>query len=213
LDRQIVGVVSDNHKDVRKKPVETIYFPYTQWDKPERLIFYVRTQGAESDLGPAIRRLVRSIDAGVPVGDFEPMTVLVRNSIYTDRLIAILSIAFGVLATLLAAVGLYGVIGSAVARRTPEIGIRVALGALPADVLRLVFREASAIVGFGIAIGIVGGVALGRFVQSQLFGLQGGDPGMLAAAVVLLTTVAVAAAFIPAWRASRIDPLSALKYE
>ena len=213
FDREIVGVVADSHKEVRQASAETVYFPFAQWVKPERLVFYVRTAGDESGLGPDIRRLVRSIDANVPVGDPTPMIVLVGNSIYTDRLIAVLSGAFGVLATLLAAVGLYGVVGYAVSRRTAEIGLRVALGALPADVLQMVLAEAARIVAAGILVGLAAAVALGRLVQSQLFGIEPADPWTLAGAVTLLALVTVAAAFVPAWRASKIDPLEALRYE
>ena len=213
FDREIVGVVADSHKEVRQASAETVYFPFAQWVKPERLVFYVRTAGDESSLGPDIRRLVQSIDANVPVGDPTPMIVLVGNSIYTDRLIAVLSGAFGVLATLLAAVGLYGVVGYAVSRRTAEIGLRVALGALPADVLQMVLAEAARIVAAGILVGLAAAVALGRLVQSQLFGIEPADPWTLAGAVTLLALVTVAAAFVPAWRASKIDPLEALRYE
>src|SRR5260370_105593 len=189
LDRQIVGVAMDSHRDVRKPPTETIYFPYSQWDKPDRLMFYVRTAGDETNLGPEIRKLVRALDPNVPVSDPKPMTMLVRDSIYTDRLVAALSVAFGALATLLAAIGLYGVVGFAVARRTSEIGVRMALGALPSDVLRLVLREAANIVAAGIVIGVFGGVALGRAVQSQLFRIDAAGPFLFVAAIAPLALV------------------------
>ncbi len=213
FDRQIVGVVPDTHKGVRERPTQTIFYPYAQWPRPERLIFYVRTAGDESSLGPAIQRLVRSLDANVAVGDPRPMTLLISNSIYTDRLIAGLSAAFGILATLMAAIGLYGVIGYAVARRTSEIGLRMALGAVPGDVLRLVLGEAARMVIVGIVVGIAGGLALGRFAQSQLFGIQPADPILFASGVALIALVTLIAACLPAWRASRIDPVTALKYE
>jgi len=213
LDRQIVGVVADHRKEVREKPSEMIYYPYTQWAKPARLTFYIRTEGDETQLGPAIQRLIRSIDSNVAVGDPKPMTLLVNESIYTDRLIAGLSLAFGVLATLMAAIGLYGVVGYAVTRRTSEIGLRMALGALPGDVLRMVLGEASRMVAVGVVIGAAAGVALGRVAQSELFGIQAADPVLVASGVLVIALVTTAAACIPAWRASRIDPVSALKYE
>ena len=213
LDHEIVGVVADSHKDVRKVPVETVYLLYTQWDKPERLVFYLRTAGDTGSLASDVRRTVRSLDPAVPIGDPETMALLIRNSIYTDRLIALLSGAFGVLATLLAALGLYGVVGYAVSRRTAEIGVRIALGAFPGDVLRMVLWEAAEIVSLGIVIGAAAAFGLGRFVQSQLFGIEAGNPLILASAVILLGIVTVAAAFVPAWRASHIDPINALRYE
>lgn len=213
LDRQIVGVVADNRKEVRERAAGMIYYPYAQWPRPGRLVFYIRTEGDETRLGPAIQRLIRSIDANVAVGDPKPMTLLVNDDIYTDRLIAGLSMAFGVLATLMAAIGLYGVVGYAVARRTSEIGLRMALGAVPGDVLRLVLGEAARMVAVGVVVGAAGGVALGRIAQSQLFGIQAADPPLVFAGIFLIALVTTAAACIPAWRASRIDPVTALKYE
>jgi predicted permease len=213
LDRQIVGVVGDSRKEVRERAPEMIYYPYAQWQRPARLVFYVRTEGDETQLGPAIQRLVRSIDSNVAVGDPKPMTLLVNDSIYTDRLIAGLSVAFGVLATLMAAIGLYGVIGYAVARRTSEIGLRMALGAVPGDVLRMVLGEAARMVVVGVAVGAAAGVALGRVAQSELFGIEAANPLLVAAGILLIALVTASAACIPAWRASRIDPVSALKYE
>lgn len=211
FDHEIVGVVADFQKDVRQPARETIYRAYAQ-DSPERLTFYLRTIG-DSNLGSDIRKLVQSMDPGVPVGDPQPMTLLIRNSIYTDRLIAILAAAFGVLATLLAGIGLYGVAAHMVARRRAEIGVRMAMGALPADIIGLILRQAGVTVIAGIAIGAMGALALGRLAQSQLFGVQPADPGMLAAAVGVLSVAALAASFLPAWRASRIDPLTALRHE
>jgi ABC-type antimicrobial peptide transport system permease subunit len=117
------------------------------------------------------------------------------------------------LATLMAAIGLYGVVGYAVAQRTSEIGLRMALGALPSDVLRMVLAEAGRMVAIGVVAGAAGGVALGRIAQSELFGIEAADPALVAAGVLLIALVTTAAACIPAWRASRIDPVSALKYE
>ncbi len=211
FDHEIIGVVADFQNDVREPARETFYVPYSQ-DRPERLTFYLRTAG-ESNPGGDIRKLVQSLDPGIPVGDPQPMTLLIRNATYTDRLIAILAAAFGVLATLLAAVGLYGVAAHTVARRRGEIGVRMAMGALPADIVRLILRQAGVTVIAGIAIGTMGALALGRLIQSQLFGIQPADPGMLAAAVCVLAIAALAASFLPAWRASRIDPLTALRHE
>jgi predicted permease len=213
FDHEIVGVAADTHIEVRGQPKVTFFFPYSQWDKPERLTFYVRTAGDTGGLGAAIRAAVREADPNVPVGGLKPADVKIRESLYTDRLIAMLSGAFGLLATLLAAIGLYGVIAHGVTRRTAEIGVRMALGARPAAVLRMIVWEAGRMAGVGIAIGLVAAFAVSRLVASQLYGVKAADPLIFAGGAVLLGVVAVAAALVPGWRASRIEPVVALKYE
>jgi predicted permease len=213
LDREIVGVAADSRTEVRTPPKITVYMPYAQWVKPERLMFYLRTAGDQTRLAGDIRRVVREADPNLPIATIQPLEVRIRERLYTDRLIAMLSTAFGVLATLLAAIGLYGVIAYAVTRRTSEIGIRMALGAVPANVLRLILREAAAMAALGIAIGLAAALALSRLVQSQLFGVEAADPRVYAAAAACLAAVALLAAAIPALRAARIDPVKALKYE
>jgi predicted permease len=213
LDIEIVGVVADSRVDVRNPAKETWYYPYSQWDKPERLQFYVRTAGDESRIASEIRQVLRAADPNVPMGELKPMDLWIGESIYTERLIALLSGAFGLLATLLAAIGLYGVVAYAVARRTSEIGVRMALGARPAAVLRLILWEAGRMAGLGIAIGLAAALALSRIVESQLFGVKGAEPAVLALAAAVLALVALLAALAPGWRASRISPVAALKYE
>jgi predicted permease len=213
FDHEIVGVAADAHIDVRGKPKETFFFPYAQWDKPERLSFYVRTAGDAGGLAATIRQLVRAADPNVPMGELKPLEVRIQDDIYTDRLIAMLSGAFGLLATLLAAIGLYGVIAHAVTRRTAEIGVRMALGAQPAVVLRMILVEAGRMAGLGIAIGLIAAVLVSRYVESQLYGMKAADPMVFAAGAALLALVAAAAALVPGWRASRIQPIVALKYE
>ncbi len=213
LDCEIVGVVADNGDDVRDPSQETIYYPYAQWDKPSRLVFYVRTAGDPGRLATALRDAVREADPNLPAVDVKTVELKMRESLYTERLIAILSAAFGILATLLAAIGLYGVIAYSVARRTGEIGVRMALGAVPADVLRLVLGGAARLAAVGIAIGLAAAFAGGRLIESQLFGIKASDPIIYIGAAVLLAAVALVAAGVPAWRAARIDPVTALKYE
>jgi len=208
-----VGVAADTHVDVRGKPKETFFFPYAQWDKPERLAFYVRTAGDTAGLAASIRQVLRAADPNVPLYDMKPVEVRVQESIYTDRLIAILSGAFGLLATLLAAIGLYGVIAHAVTRRTAEIGVRMALGAQPAVVLRMIVLEAGRMAGAGIAIGLIAAYGVSRYVESQLYGMKAADPAVFAGGAALLAVVAAAAALVPGWRASKIEPVVALKYE
>lgn len=213
LDREIVGIASDVRANVRLPAGSTIYFPYTQRDKPARLALYVRVTGDDTRLAAAIRRAVREADAGLPVPEIKPVELRIGESLYTTRLVAGLSTAFGILATLLAAIGLYGVIAFAVARRTGEIGVRMALGALPADVVRMVLLDAGRMVAAGILIGLAAAFVLSRYVESQLFGIQAADFVVYAGAAGTLAAVAALAAFVPAWRASRIDPVSALRYE
>jgi len=213
LDREIVGVAADMRREVREPAKETLFLPYAQWETPERLTFYVRGAGDEAGLAATVRQLARAMDPNVPLRNVKPLTVLVSDSIYTDRLIALLSAAFGALATLLAAIGLYGVMAYAVARRTPEIGIRMALGALPGDVLRMVLTEAGAMAGVGVALGLAGAWGLSRYLGSQLFGVKADDPAIFAGGAAVLLVVAFVAAFVPGRRAAHIDPIAALKYE
>jgi predicted permease len=213
LDREIVGVVADFRTEVREPAKETVYMPYAQWETPESLTFYVRGADNQAGLADTVRQIARGMDSNVPLRRIKPLTVLVSDSIYTDRLIALLSAAFGVLATLLAALGLYGVVAYAVARRTPEIGIRMALGALPGDVLRMVLKEAGGMAAAGVAIGLAGAWGLSRYLRSELFGVRADDPTIFAGAALVLLAVAFLAALVPGRRAARIDPMAALKYE
>jgi predicted permease len=213
FDQEIVGVVADFRNGARRPPAESVYIPYARDRPAPRLTFYLRTTGSESALAGEVRKLVRSMDPGVPVGDPAPMRNLIRDSIYVDRLIAILAAAFGMLATVLAAIGLYGVVAYTIALRTGEIGVRMALGALPGNILRMFLKQTSVTIVTGLVIGGAGALALSRLVQSRLFGIEAMDPAMLLAAGAALTLVALVAVFFPARRASRIDPLRALKYE
>jgi ABC-type antimicrobial peptide transport system permease subunit len=213
LDREIVGVVGDSRGTSRDPAREALYFPLSQWDKPSSLMFYVRSAGDAGLLGPSIRAVARSADANVPLWEMSPITLLIGDSIYVERLLAMLSVAFGALATLLAALGLYGIVAFTVARRTAEIGLRMALGALPGDMLRMVVLEAARLALAGIVIGSAAALALSRLVESQLFGVKAADPVILTCAAALLALVALGAALAPGLRAARIDPMSALKYE
>jgi ABC-type antimicrobial peptide transport system permease subunit len=138
---------------------------------------------------------------------------MIDNSVYTDRLIAVLAIAFGILAMALAAIGLYGTISYAVTQRTREFGIRLALGAARKTIAGLVFREIGILIGLGIAVGLPVSYTLARFVESQLFGIRAHDPWILLGAVLFISIAAALAGFFPALRAMHVEPVQALRYE
>jgi ABC-type antimicrobial peptide transport system permease subunit len=160
-----------------------------------------------------IRNEVRQLDAAIPVYEMKTLEGQLDETLLTDRLVALLSAGFGLLATVLACIGLYGVMAFAVARRTKELGVRLALGAQPVVLIWLVMKEVLLLLGIGLAVGAPAGLALGRFVSTQLYGIQPNDPWIAGSTMLLLAIVAAAAGMIPAHRASRIDPILALRYE
>jgi ABC-type antimicrobial peptide transport system permease subunit len=161
----------------------------------------------------AIRSEIRQLDATIPIYEMKTLAAQLDETLLTERLIALLSAGFGLLATLLAAVGLYGVMAFVVARRTRELGVRMALGAQPASVIRLVKSEVLLLLAIGLAVGVPAAFGLGRFVSAQLYGIHASDPWIASIAVTILIGVSGLAGFIPARRASRIDPILALRYE
>jgi ABC-type antimicrobial peptide transport system permease subunit len=156
---------------------------------------------------------VRSIDGAMPIFEMKTVEGQLDEQLLTDRLVAMLSAGFGALATLLASIGLYGVMAFVVVRRRKELGIRIALGAQPMRVLWLVMREVLMLLAIGLVIGVPVAMALGRYVGTALYGIQPHDPAIAIAAIALLTTVSAIAGLIPARRASRIDPVQAMRYE
>jgi predicted permease len=211
---EIVGVVKDaKYRSIREEPTPQLFVPYLEANDVDSLTFYVRTNLDPERVPALITRTVHDIDAALPVTQLRSFEEQVSVSLTNERLVASLSTMFGALATLLAAVGLYGVMAYSVSRRTREIGIRVALGALTRDVIWRVMREAAALVIAGIAIGLPLAWWLGRYVESQLYSIKAGDPLTLTVAGVGLALVAGLAALVPARRAAKIDPVSALRQE
>ena len=174
---------------------------------------YVRTTQNPELVFREIRKRVHDRDANLPLYDLVTLERQMENSLVTERLVATLSSGFGMLATLLAAVGLYGVMAYTVARRTREIGIRMAIGAARGDVLWLVMREVLILLIAGIAVAFPAAWAGTQSVRSQLYGIQPADPASIAVATILIAAVAIAAGYLPARRASNVDPMNALRYE
>jgi ABC-type antimicrobial peptide transport system permease subunit len=156
---------------------------------------------------------MRRIDPALPLEQLRTMPQQIRQNVYLDRMISILSTAFALLATLLAGVGLYGVLAYTVAQRTREIGVRMALGADSGRVRSMVLRQVGVMLAIGAAAGVGAAYALGRGAQSLLYGLEGNDPLVFGLAVALLSLVALLAGFFPARRAARVDPMQALRYD
>ena len=214
LDTTIVGVVEDaKYSEVKEKVPPQFFVPYRQDPGLGAMHVYVRTSGETAQGASAITAVVKQLDPNLPIEDLETLPEQVRNNTYLDRMMTTLSAAFALLATLLAAIGLYGVLAYTVAQRTREIGLRMALGAAPRRVRQMVLRQVGMMTLVGTLVGIAGALGVGRGAQSVLFQMSGADPGVLALSAAALALVALCAGLIPAHRASRVDPMTALKYE
>jgi predicted permease len=211
---EVIGVVKDlKFKNLRDPAPPQAYFPYWQDEKFRFMTFYLRTRIDPQQVMQAVRERVRQLDSNIPVVDLRTIDEQIGLSLKTERLVASLSVVFGALATALAVIGLYGAMAYTVARRRREIGIRVALGALQADVLWMVMRQVVLLSGAGLAIGALLAFALGSLIRSQLYGLQPHDPFTFVSAGLVLAVAAGMAGLIPSWRASRIDPMQSLRNE
>jgi predicted permease len=219
LNLEIVGVVQDaKYTSLRRETSPVVYHPYVQdMDSMPHMHFEVRTAGDASALIPAVRQAVRSIDSSLPLFDVLTQTQQIDELLLQERLFAKLTGFFGALALILVCVGLYGIMSYAVARRTNEIGIRVALGAQRGNILGMVLREILLLVGTGVVLGIAGSFAAARVAEATvsglLFGLKINDATVIVFAAVVLVAVAILAGWVPARRASRVDPMVALRYE
>jgi predicted permease len=211
---QIIGVSADAKYDrLQGDPPPTFYTLYRQAKGEQFITYTIRTQLSPAAILPALRNAVESIDKDLPLRDIRTQTEQIEDSISQQRLFATLTAGFGVLALLLACIGIYGIMAYNVASRTGEIGVRMALGARTRQVLWMVLRESSSLALFGIAAGLAAAFGLTRFVRSMLYGLQPTDPATLIPAALLLLAIAIVAGYGPARRASRIDPMQALRHE
>ncbi|MBM3782831.1 MAG: ABC transporter permease [Acidobacteria bacterium] len=215
LDIEIVGVVEDSkHQNLREAVDPAVFVSMEQhWrgqPRAGRLTFYVRSS---RDVMGEFRKVAAQADAHLPVTNVQTMITVVENTISTDRLLARLATAFGLLALLITAMGLYGVLSYLTRRRTAEIGIRMALGATRGNILAMIGREVVLLIGAGVAVGLAGAFLAGRAVESQLFGVKGLDGIVLAGAIGVLLAVAAMAAAVPSARAASVQPVEALRHE
>jgi len=213
-DIEVVGVIPDKkYRDLRETPPAQAYFPY--WDDVHFrfMNIYLRTRVDPRQIEDELRERMRQFDPHVPVVGLQTMNEQIGFSLRTERLVASLSGVFGGLATLLAVIGLYGVMAYVVMRRTREIGIRIALGALRSNVIAMVMREVFILIGAGLTAGIALALALADLIRSQIYGLNPRDPLTFIGSAIVLTLAAGLAGFLPALRASGVDPKIALRQE
>ena len=211
---EIVGLVKDSkNTDLRQEIRPLVYIPYAQDTHQGNASFYVRTNVEPTAMASTLRKTVQSADANLPVFDLKTLDQELDEIAFSERLLTFFSLCLGVLAALLAAIGLYGVMAYMVSRRTREIGIRMALGATQQNVAWLVLRENVRISAAGLVIGLVAAVAVGKLIESQLFGVKASNPLVFLTAAVMLSAVAFLAGWLPARRAAAVDPMVALRHE
>jgi predicted permease len=216
LDMEIVGLVKDAKYSEVKAPVPPLFLqPYRQDERVGSISFYVRTSNRPEQMLQTVQRVVAGVDPDLPLENLRTMAQQVRENVFLDRLITSLAAGFALLATLLASIGLYGVLAYTVAQRTREIGLRMALGAAPGRVRVMVLRQVAVMTAIGATVGLLAAVAAGRAAKASeiLYQMEGYDPAVLVVSTVLLALVALGAGLIPAHRASKVDPMLALRYE
>jgi predicted permease len=213
-DIEIVGVVRDYiHRGMRGKVKMTVYHPAAQNSNPAGMHYYVRTWGTPDATMSMIRNTVQQIDSKLVIDGLSTMDAEIDQNINDERMIALLAVSFGVLATLLAGIGLYGVLAYATAQRTREIGVRMALGSDRNGIVALVLKDVLKLAGISIAVAVPVAIFATRVLKSQLFGVSNADPVVLVSATVLVAIVAVVAAALPARRAASVEPMQALRSE
>jgi predicted permease len=211
---EVIGMAADAHYyNARNAAPPTMYRLFLQSTDLASLTFALRTSTATPTLMKNVREVVDRIDRDLPVFDVRTQTQQIDATVSRERLFATLTVAFGVLALVLASIGIYGLMAFNVSRRTSEIGIRIALGARRLDVLLMVLREASWLAVIGVVLGVASAVWLGRYIQAMLFGVEFADPIAIGGAIALMLLVALPAGWLPARRASRLDPMTALRHE
>jgi predicted permease len=213
-DIEIIGLVKDaRYSDVKAPVPPQLFTPYRQDERAGGLTFYVATAGPASAVADVIQPLMARIDPTLPVENLGLLEDQVRGNVFGDRIVGTLAATFAGLATILAAVGLYGVLAYSVAQRTREIGVRMALGADRTEIRAMVLRSVARMTVAGGGIGLALALAAGWFARALLYGMTGIDPAVMGAAAAVLSLVAFAAGIVPAWRASRVDPMRALRYD
>jgi predicted permease len=214
LDIEIVGLVQNaKYADVKDEIPSVFFTPYRQNPRLGFITYYVRTALDPELTIRTIPGVIARIDPNLPVDNLRTLPQQVKENVFLDRFVTTLSAAFAALATLLAAIGLYGVLAYSVAQRTREFGLRMALGADPSHVRGMVLRQIAWMVVIGGSVGLAGAAVAGTLARSLLYEMRGYDPWILAATGVLLAIIAFAAGYIPARRASKVDPMRALRYE
>jgi predicted permease len=214
LDVEVIAVARDGkYRTLRDQGLSTVYLSYLQEPRAFEMSLHLRITGNPDGMVASVRHAVAELDKNLPIFNVRTLAEQVEASLVPERMLSVLSSFFGLLALLLAGIGLYGVMAYRVARRTREIGIRMALGAKRGSVLTLVLRESLWLVSIGLSLGLGTAVWATRVISSMLYGISASDPVTLLSVSLMMTAVALLASYLPALRATRVDPVIALRYQ